>query len=91
MDGLTCVDIEVKNGLFEAIRPAKLKKSSYSSKKSMVGALTTNVLDVAGGIVFPTFADLHTHIGAKRPLNVPPASDCAENVETVASARPGRT
>lgn len=65
VDGLTCVDIEVKDGLIEAIRPAKLKKNSASSKKGMMGFNTANVFDVAGGIVFPTFADLHTHIGAR--------------------------
>lgn len=66
VDGLTCVDIEVKNGLIDAIRPAKLKRSSISSKRGLIETLSANVLDLAGGIVFPTFADLHTHIGARR-------------------------
>lgn len=57
VDGLLSADIEIQDGFITSITPAAESSSSTSN-----GA---PVLDLQGAIVFPTFADLHTHIGAK--------------------------
>lgn len=56
VDGLLSADIEIEDGCIASISPAAECSSPTSN-----GA---PVLDLQGSTVFPTFADLHTHIGA---------------------------
>lgn len=75
VDGLIECDIEIQDGCIVSITPAADSSSSTSH-----GA---PVLNLQGSIVFPTFADLHTHIGANQAdsrhpcctLRIPPLSD----------------
>ncbi|EEH57360.1 cytosine deaminase/metal dependent hydrolase [Micromonas pusilla CCMP1545] len=53
-DGLSFVDIEIRTGKVSSVTPA--------SSSSSISSSTLPQVDVDGGMVFPTFVDLHTHI-----------------------------
>jgi len=54
LDSTVRVDLEVRNGRIAAIDPA----SCVTHRDG------TRIVDLRGSMVFPTFVDLHTHIGA---------------------------
>lgn len=60
VDNLAQVDIEVVGGRVAALRPASAAAAAGGGRVARRGS--TQVIDLRGKMVLPTFADLHTHI-----------------------------
>jgi hypothetical protein len=73
LDSTVRVDLEVRNGRIAAIDPA----SRVAHRDG------TRIVDLRGSMVFPTFVDLHTHIGA-------PSQGCLGSHGSVTGATAGR-
>lgn len=58
VDNLAELDIEVAQGRVVALHPP-------GSGRAAARRRSTQVVDLQGKMVLPTFADLHTHIGGK--------------------------
>jgi cytosine/creatinine deaminase len=58
IDALLPVDVEVHRG-----RIASITSASTSNGRGVAIREGVELVDVGGGIIFPTFVDLHTHIG----------------------------
>jgi cytosine/creatinine deaminase len=56
LDGLCAIDVEIMNGIVLSLTPAG----------SSLKADGPRVVDFAGSMCWPTFLDLHTHIGMRR-------------------------
>lgn len=56
-DGLSLVDIEIQDAKIAAVTPSSLSSSSSSTASDSLPEV-----DLDGGMCWPTFSDLHTHI-----------------------------
>jgi cytosine/creatinine deaminase len=79
-DGLAAADIAIENGRIAQIAPVGLMSSGAP------------VVDLKGGMVWPTFADLHTHLdkGHIWDRNPNPTGDFDGAIEAVRADRNGR-